>query len=53
MNPQDEEKVNQMVEEMKKAFGPEEIAFLMSMAYDPEMHEEGSQQQQPEKAVEK
>ena len=30
-----------MVEEYKKGLGfsPQQIAFLMSMAYDPEMHE--------------
>lgn len=53
MNARDEEQAEQMaaqmMEEFKKDMSPQQIAFLMSMAYDPEMHEEGSQQQQPEK----
>ena len=37
----EEEQVNQLVEEYKKGLGlsPQEMAFLMSMAYDPEMHD--------------
>jgi len=36
-----EKDVQQMVDEMKRALdlSPQQIAFLMDMAYDPEMHE--------------